>query len=71
MACNGQIFSIAEVFSTGVWPLLGNLEDPELQRLARELPAVVLSSRADSTTKNYLGAYRRWKAWADSRQVSQ
>ena len=61
-------FSIAEVFSTGVWPLLSNLEDPELQRLARELPAVVLSSRADSTTKKYLGAYRRWKAWADSRQ---
>ena len=61
-------FSIAEVFSTGVWPLLSNLEDPELQHLARELPAVVLSSRADSTTKKYLGAYRRWKAWADSRQ---
>ena len=55
---------------TGVWPLLSNLVDPELQCLARELPAVVLSSRADSTTKKYmyLGAYRRWKAWADSRQ---
>ena len=56
------------MFSTGVRPLLSNLEDPELQRLARELPSVVLSSRAYSTTKKYLGAYRRWKVWADSRQ---
>ena len=49
------------MMSAGVWPLLMNLGDPELQRLAQSLPATVLRSRADSTTKKYLGAYQRWK----------
>ena len=53
--------------SAGVWPLLKNLEDPELQRIAQSLPATVLRSRADSTTKKYLGAYQRWKTWAEAR----
>ena len=53
--------------SAGVLPLLKNLEDPELQRLAQSLPATVLRSRADSTTKKYLGAYQRWKTWAEAR----
>eukprot|EP00731_Ephydatia_muelleri_P006914 Em0003g1162a len=57
-----------DVFASGVWPLLSNLEDPELRRLAKALPATVLGSRADSTTKKYLGAYQRWKVWADARQ---
>ena len=61
-------FSSADIFSSGMWPLLSNLEDPELRRLAQALPATVLKSRADSTSKKYLGAYRRWKVWADERQ---
>ena len=61
-------FSSADIFSSGMWPLLSNLEDPELRRLAQALPATVLKSRADSTSKKYLGAYRRWKVWADARQ---
>ena len=52
----------------GVWPLLEDLEDPELRRLAQSLPATVLRSRADSTTKKYLGAYQRWKTWAEARR---
>ena len=48
--------------------MLRNLEDPELQRLAEALPTTVLSSRADSTTKKYLGAFKRWKLWAEARQ---
>ena len=32
-----------DVFSSGVWPLLSNLEDPELRRLAKALPATVLN----------------------------
>eukprot|EP00731_Ephydatia_muelleri_P008337 Em0004g675a len=56
------------VFSAGAWPLLGNLEDPELRRLAQSLPATVLRSRSDSTTKKYLGAFQRWKTWAEARQ---
>ena len=31
---------------------------------ADKLPETVLKSRADSTTKKYLGAFRRWKQWA-------
>ena len=57
-----------DVFTSGMWPLLSNLEDPELRRLAMSLPATVLRSRADSTTKKYLGAFQRWKIWADARQ---
>ena len=48
-----------DVMGAGVWPLLKDLEDPELRRLAQSLPATVLRSRADSTTKKYLGAYQR------------
>ena len=44
------------------------LTDPDLRRLAAELPAVVLDSRADSTTKKYLGAFQRWKTWAAAHQ---
>eukprot|EP00731_Ephydatia_muelleri_P033190 Em0026g10a len=54
--------------AAGVWPVLRNLEDPELQRLAEALPTTVLSSTADSTTKKYLGAFKRWKLWAEARQ---
>ena len=57
-----------DVMGAGVWPLLKDLEDPELQRLAQSLPATVLRSRADSTTKKYLGAYQRWKTWAEARR---
>ena len=53
------------MFATGAWPLLGNLEDPELRRLAQSLPATVLRSRANSTTKKYRGAK---KTWAEARQ---
>ena len=63
-----HLFFNTGVFSAGAWPLLGNLEDPELRRLAQSLPATVLRSRADSTTKKYLGAFRRWKTWAEARQ---
>ena len=52
------LFHAGGVFTSGVWPLLSNLEDHELRRLAQALPATVLSSRADSTTKKYLGAYQ-------------
>ena len=57
-----------DVFSSGVWPLLSNLEDPELRRLAKALPATVLECKADSTTKKYLGAFQRWKTWAEARR---
>ena len=61
------LFPNSVVFSTEAWPLLGNLEDPELRRLAQSLPAMVLRSKADSTTKKHLGAFQQWKIWADAR----
>ena len=57
------------VLSQGSWLLLNELEDPELKELASKLPSTILHSRADSTIKKYLGAFRRWKAWAISHNL--
>ncbi|KAL5475697.1 hypothetical protein EMCRGX_G025544 [Ephydatia muelleri] len=59
--CHNTYHGRRGVFSTEAWPLLGNLEDPELRRLAQSLPAMVLRSKADSTTKKHLGAFQQWK----------
>ena len=61
-----QEASAEDVFSAGDWPLLRDLQKPELQQLAAGLPDVVLSGRAESTTKKYFGAFQRWKVWAES-----
>lgn len=37
-------------------------------RLAAALPNTVLSARAGSTTRKYLGAYKRWKLWTLERE---
>ena len=58
-----------DITSQGSWRLLDELEDPELRALASKLPNTILHSRADSTVKKYLGAYRRWKAWAVSHKL--
>ena len=59
------------LLSSGVWPLLSNLDDPELRRLAKALPATVLKSKADSTIKKYLGAFQMWKTWAEARRGAE
>ena len=43
--------SVSYRCSLSVWPLLRNLDDQELRCLAAELPAVVLSSKVDATTR--------------------
>ena len=53
-----------DVLSTGPWSTLKELEDMDLRRLAEALPSSVLHWRAASTTKKYLGAFKRWKMWA-------
>lgn len=53
------------MLSVGAWDSLKDLEDKELQALAAGLPETVLKCRATSTTKKYLGAYKRWKLWAN------
>ena len=68
MLCPSCFLSSVDVFSSGVWPLLSNLEDSELGQLAKALPATVLKCKADSTTKKYLGAFQRWRTWAEARR---
>ena len=57
------------MLSHGTWIELKELEDPELKELARRLPKTILHSRADSTVKKYLGAFRRWKIWASQHHM--
>ena len=45
--------------------MMKDLEDPELKEVADKLPDTILHSRADSAVQKYLGAFRRWKAWAN------
>ena len=52
------------ILAQGSWKLLDDLEDLELKALASKLPNTVLHSRADSTVRKYLGAFKRWKTWA-------
>ena len=52
-----------------MWPLFEELQDPDLQKLADNLPNTVLHSKADTTARKYLGSIRRWKQWAISHKV--
>ena len=62
--CVCYICNFVGVLSQGTWKLLDELENPELKDLASRLPNTILHSRANSTVKKYLGAFRRWKLWA-------
>ena len=50
--------------AVGTWKDLDALEDPNLRKLAAKLPDTIVRSHADSTVGKYLGAFRRWEAWA-------
>ena len=67
--CIDVLILILEVLQYGEWSLLGELDDPELVRLANKLPETLLRSRADSSVKKYVGAIKRWKMWAISHQL--
>ena len=58
------MFFLIDLMTAGVWSQLETSESPELQRLAAAARATVVCSRADSTTKKYWAAFRRWKEWA-------
>ena len=66
---NGSSFT--DVFKTGVWQQMfcTSAKDPELARLAKNVEATVLSSRAAATTKKYTYAYLRWKDWATAKKL--
>ena len=67
-ACIQYVLSL-DIMSQGSWRLLDELKDPDLKTLASKLPNSVLHSRADSTVKKYLGAYRRWRTWATAHNL--
>jgi len=52
-----------------IWRVVLNLHNPELQRLAQDLPEVVMCSKATSLTKKCLGAFKQWRVRAASHQI--
>ena len=57
------------MLSIGKWAKLRDLEDTDLKRLASHLPSTILQCRATSTTKKYLGGFKRWKQWATDHRI--
>ena len=49
--------------------LLNELQDPEQRELAGKLPSTILYSWANSTSRKYLGTFRRCKVWATSHKL--
>ena len=54
----------ADVLQSGIWDDLTGVSSPHLQSLVGELQDAVLSAKAASTTRKYMGAFNRWKRWA-------
>ena len=59
-----------EVLSIGSWAQMKDLGDEDLKRLASGLPLTILQCKGTSTTKKYLGGFKRWKQWAIGHKVS-
>lgn len=53
-----------DVLASDIWEELFSSESSELNKLAASVKSSIVGSRADSTAKKYLGAFRRWKVWA-------
>ena len=53
------IFSVSvDVFDKGVWPMLKEIADPELLRLAKKLLLTVFQNWASSSCKKYIGVFK-------------
>ena len=50
---------LTEVMTGNTWDTIQQVKDLELKRLARTLPDTLLWGRADSTTRKYLGTFKR------------
>ena len=63
-------FSIpVDVFQSNIWQELASFDSLVLTTLASSVQESIICSRADSTTKKYLGAFRRWKTWAQQHSL--
>ena len=51
-----------------IWMELQELQDPDLQRLAKSLPSTLLHSSTDSTIAKYSYTFQWWKSWAQARR---
>jgi len=58
-----------DALSLGSWEALDSQEDPMLKQLAGRLRDTVLKSRAPTTTRKYLGGFKRWKSWAQDHKL--
>ena len=56
--------SFVDVFNVGIWAGLREVADPDLRRLADQLPSIAIRCRQEGTVRNYTAAYLRWKQWA-------
>jgi len=65
-----HVLYLLDVFAGGQWSALRDLQDPELQRLAKDLPGVVMHCKATSTTRKYLGVFEQWRVWAASHHIT-
>uniref|UniRef100_A0A1X7VD80 Tyr recombinase domain-containing protein n=1 Tax=Amphimedon queenslandica TaxID=400682 RepID=A0A1X7VD80_AMPQE len=63
-----MFFACLEFSGAKVWQQINAFQDPELVRLAAALPDTLLKARADSTTKKYIGAYKRWAKQASTKR---
>ena len=59
-----MVACFVDITSLGTWKNLKILEDSDLWELAARLPGTIGKSCADSTVRKYLGAFKRWEAWA-------
>ena len=55
------------MFKTPAWRTVEDVEDPDIEELAKLLPSIVLRGRAPSTVKKYSSAFLRWKGWASQK----
>ena len=60
---------MADIFSHGIWKDFASLPD-YLKPLTTKIKIAVLSSKAPSTVANYTGAFRRWKTWTTTNNIS-
>ena len=64
------VFFLTDVFQSEMWKEFSSVIPSHLHPIASEVQKTVLSSKADSTVRKYLGGLKRWKQWAASNGIS-